>query len=238
MATPTPSPESEKRESPLSLRRLTDAFAVMMGKKPKENGDPAAPAARREVAIDTVSITEALLFVGQPDNAPLSAERLASTMRDVTPAEVAAAVGQLNARYDADGAPYTIAESAGGYRMVLREEFRRVREKFHGKVRQARLSPAAMEVLAVVAYRQGVTLADIDGLRREKSQSLVNQLVRRGLLRLERSPQAPKQGVYVTTERFLRLFGLTSLDQLPRAEEFDLPAQTLGATAPAGGQAA
>lgn len=223
MSEPNLPHDTPRTEGPLSLRRLTDAFAVMLGRKPKPSGD-SPDAAPRGVVTDARSITEALLFVGQPDNSPLSAERLASTMRDVTPDEVRKAVAELNARYEAQGRPYTIASLAAGYRMVIRDEFSRVKEKFQGNVRQARLSPAVLEVLALVAYRQPITLADIDAARREKCQSLVNQLVRRGLVVLERPADRSQPGTYSTTGRFLHVFGLTSLDQLPRIEEFDIQA--------------
>src|SRR5690606_13495469 len=126
-------------------------------------------------------------------------ERIASLMRDITPQEVHQAVAQLNERYAQNGNPYVITSSAAGYRMVLRDEFARVREKFQGNVRQGRLSPAVLEVLALIAYRQPITLADIDQARREKSQSLVNQLVRRGLVALERGPDRQTPGTYSTT---------------------------------------
>lgn len=212
-------PDDQRRgESPLSLKRLTSAFAAMLGRT-------AAPAAAdragpKEPVVDTRSITEALLFVGRPDNRPLSAEAIAETMRGVTADEVHAAVAELNASYQAEQSALTIEPSAAGYRLVLREELHRVRQRFHGKVQQTTLSPVAMEVLAVVAYRQPIAMAEIDALRGQKSQSLVSGLVRRGLVRLERPDQSPERPHYVTTERFLRVFHLRSLDQLPQAEEF------------------
>ena len=86
-------------------------------------------------------------------------------MRGVSPAEVDAAVAELNALYDADATPYRIDHSHGGYRLVLRDEFERMRDKFYGRVREAKLSPAAIEVLSIVAYNQPVTAAQIDELR-------------------------------------------------------------------------
>ena len=223
MTHPSQSPDPQRSEAPLSLRRLTDAFAVMLGRKPKLAADiDDGVIATRGVVTDSRSITEALLFVGQVDNSPLSAERIAATMRDVTPEEVARAVADLNARYEADGHPYVIISSAAGYRMTLREEFSRIKEKFQGNMRQARLSPHALEVLALIAYRQPISLAEIDQARREKSLSLVNQLVRRGLVVLERPADRGNSSTYATTGRFLHVFGLKSLEQLPRIEEFDI----------------
>jgi segregation and condensation protein B len=208
-------------ESPLSLRRLTNAFAAMLGRKAQPGGSDGAESPKREVPTNTRTITEALLFVGRPDNQPLSAEALAATMRDVTAAEVVDAITQLNDEYAADESALVIVESAAGYRLVLREELSRVRDKFYGKVQQATLNPAAMEVLSVIAYRQPVDLKTIDGLRGQKSQSLASSLVRRGLVRLERPADRPKQPYYVTTDRFLKVFQLATIEQLPQAQEFE-----------------
>ncbi len=207
-------------ESPLSLRRLTSAFAAMLGRKTEANhNDTGMPP--QEVPTDTRTITEALLFVGRPDSQPLSAEALAATMRDVTIDEVQAAVAELNGQYAADDSALVISESAAGYRMALREDLDRVRDKFYGKVQQATLTPAAMEVLSVIAYRQPVDLKTIDDLRGQKSLSLASSLVRRGLVRLERPAEDRKQPVYTTTDRFLRVFQLANIDQLPQAQEFE-----------------
>lgn len=208
-----PKPETAG-DAPLSLRRLTDAFAAMLGRKSPASGPP------QQAAINTRSITEALLFVGRPDNEPLSAETLAATMRDITPEEVQQAVAQLQAEYDEDGSAMTIVESAAGYRMVLRSDLERVRDKFYGKIKQATLTPPALEVLAVIAYRQPVDQHTIDELRGQKSHSLASSLVRRGLVRIERSADDPRRAMYVTTERFLQVFGLSAADQLPQAAEF------------------
>lgn len=209
--------EDKTDESPLSIKRLTNAFAAMLGRK----STAAEEAAPRESAVDTRSITEALLFVGRPDNQPLSAESIAATMRDITPDEVAAAVEQLNAEYAEDDSAMTIVESAAGYRLTLREDLSRVRDKFYGKVQQATLTPAAMEVLSIIAYRQPVDLKTIDAMRAQKSQSLASSLVRRGLVEIRRPEKGPRKVQYATTGRFLQVFGLSSIEQLPQSAEFE-----------------
>lgn len=209
--------EDKTDESPLSIKRLTNAFAAMLGRK----STAAEEAAPREAAIDTRSITEALLFVGRPDNQPLSAESIAATMRDITPDEVSAAVEQLNAEYAEDDSAMTIVESAAGYRLTLREDLSRVRDKFYGKVQQATLTPAAMEVLSIIAYRQPVDLKTIDAMRAQKSQSLASSLVRRGLVEIRRPEKSPRKVEYATTGRFLQVFGLSSIEQLPQSAEFE-----------------
>ena len=107
-----------------------------------------------------------------------------------------------------------------GYRLALRSEFSRLRDRFYGQVRQARLSQAAIDLLAIVAYHQPIARDDIDQLRGKPSGAVLRQLVRRELLSVQRSPQKPACVCYRTTERFLHLFGLQSLEDLPRHEDF------------------
>jgi segregation and condensation protein B len=165
------------------------------------------------------SILEAMLFVGNQYSAPLRPESLAEPMRGVEPAEVPALVAQLNRKYEQNGCPYRIASEGDGYRMVLDERFEAIRARFYGRVRQARLSQAAIDVLAIVAYQQPLTRDDVSRLRGRPSGHILSQLVHRRLLEIRRSREKPRTGEYHTTERFLELFGLDSLDDLPQAEE-------------------
>jgi segregation and condensation protein B len=218
--------------SPLSLQRLTAAFAQMLGGSPIADQSldgqqlggidpPQAGPARDSCEIGPRSIVEAILFVGAEGGRPRTAEELAGAMRDVTPDEVRQAVVELNEAYERDAAPYEIAGGAGGYRLRLREAMGRMRDKFHGRVKQASLSPTALEVLSVVAYRQPTTAATIDRLRGVRSGPLLTQLVRRGLLRRERPEETTGEPRFLTTDRFLQFFRLDSLEQLPRAAELD-----------------
>ena len=241
----TPSDDSSRNAnpqtpSPLSLGRLREAFAAMLGSAvgPHETGSnhgesgASATGARTPVAdapgsppelceISPRSVVEAMLFVGRPDNRPATARELAAAMRGVSPAEVDAAVAELNSLYDADATPYRIDHSHGGYQLVLRGELERMRDKFYGRVREAKLSPAAIEVLSIVAYNQPVSATQIDELRGSVCGGALATLVRRRLLRLERSEDRGSTPCYWTTDRFLRLFGLESLSALPRSEELE-----------------
>lgn len=212
---------SKKNNAPLSLQRLTAAFSQMLG---GSSGDAVAvedSSPRDPCEISPRSIVEAILFVGADDARPRTAEVLSEEMRDVSPEEVHQAVEELNQQYRRDAAPYEIASGAEGYRFVLREEMARMRDKFHGRVREAKLSPRALEVLSVVAYRQGTTVASVDKLRGSRSGSLLTQLVRRGLVRREQAAGDSREAHYFTTDRFLHFFRLENLEQLPRAAELD-----------------
>jgi segregation and condensation protein B len=232
--------ESASESAPLSLSRLRDAFAAMLGGETAPSGGESTeykvlstePDQLRDVnripngcsaaaEINPRSVVEALLFVGRPNNQPFTARELAAAMRGVSPAEIAAAVAELNAVYESAAAPYHIEESHAGYRFVLRDEFSRMRDKFYGRIREAKLSAAAIEVLSVVAYNQPVTIDEINELRGEPSGGVLSTLVRRQLVRLERPAENRAAPRYWTTDRFLRLYGLDSLSALPRTEELE-----------------
>ncbi|HEX5443456.1 MAG TPA: SMC-Scp complex subunit ScpB, partial [Pirellulales bacterium] len=162
---------------------------------------------------------EAMLFVGSSDNQPLAGERVAGLMRGVRPAEIDDLVRELNEQYRAGGCPYQIISEAGGYRLVLAEAYQRLRDKFYGRTRQTRLSPAAIEILSIVAYKGPQTAEEVGRVRGRPCGTLLSQLVRRQLLAVVRDATAPRTVRYQTTPRFLQLFGLASLDDLPRSQD-------------------
>lgn len=178
---------------------------------------PARSEALCEVSPRT--ILEAMLFVGHPENQPLSSDKVASLMRGVRAQEIDELVVELNRSYDEEGCPYAIESAGAGYQMVLRDEFHSLRDVFYGRVKAARLSQAAVDVLAIVAYKQPLTREDVDALRGRPSGSLLAQLVRRQLLRIERLHDQPRKPQFWTTDRFLELFGLQSLRELPQTPE-------------------
>src|SRR5262249_30814853 len=124
-------------------------------------------------------ILEALLFVG---GEPPSAERACAIVRGLTPAQFAQALDTLNQDYRRQGRPYVVQSQEHGYILALRPRFRQVLDRLYGQVREARLSPAAIDVLSLVAYRQPATKQEIDSIRGVESGSLLRQLVRRGLI--------------------------------------------------------
>lgn len=226
---------SDQKSGDVSLDQLSAAFAQMMQQPGGETAPPAKSTEESAAAPDEdepeseppppdvspISILEAMLFVGDAKNQPLTAERAAAAMRGVEPDEVHQLVAELNEQYERNGCPYIIESQGTGYRLVLGSKFGRLRDKFYGRVRQARLSQAAIDVLALVAYQQPVTREDVDRQRGAGSGSILTQLVRRQLLRIERAGEKPKVTRYWTTPRFLKLFGLESLKDLPRSHELD-----------------
>ncbi len=184
--------------------------------------DSAILADENDPVVSPETIIEGALFVGHPDGKPISEHRLASLMRGVTPEEVVASIEHLNQSYRDNDQALRIVGDDQGYRMSLCPDVESVRRSFMGKVREAKLTQSAIEVLALVAYQPGITLQKVQDQRGRESGSLLNQLVRRQLLRIER--KAPDGGGramphYHPTERFLYLFGLDSIDELPQVEE-------------------
>lgn len=180
---------------------------------------PAENEAMEPYEVTPVGLLEAMLFVGSPDSQPLAADRAASVMRGVETDDIHEFVRELNRQYEESCCPYRIASEGSGYRLVLREKYQGLRDKFLGRLQQARLSQAAIDVLAIVAYNQPLTGDEIGRLRNTASGAVLSQLVRRRLLRIEREEGSPRVTRYCTTERFLELFGLASLEDLPQSHD-------------------
>jgi len=223
-------------DSGLSLDKLSAAFAEMLGGGEDPYAGPAGSqadpddsesppvepeaSAADDCEISPRSILEAMLFVGSAAGEPLTSAQVAALMRGVHPAEIDGLVRELNRLYAARRCPYEITSQGAGYRLTLSDKFARVRDKFYGKARQARLSQAAIEVLAAVAYRGPLTTEQVNALRGTASGSILTQLVRRQLLLVE-GAGGPSRRTYSISSRFLELFGLSSLQDLPRSQELD-----------------
>jgi segregation and condensation protein B len=203
---------SDAAPATLSFQKLASAFARMFGGAPvEESAEPAVPQ-----GLTPQSIVEGRLFIGAPAGGFLTAAQLCHGIRDVAEHEIGPLVAELNEHYERDAAPYAIESTAEGHRLTLRAEFQRLRDKFYGRVRETTLSPTLLEVLSVVAYRQPIGLLEIEQLRGVSSSGQVTQLVRRGLAKLERSEAGAR---YVTTPKFLKLFHLQEIEQLPMVAE-------------------
>ncbi len=166
--------------------------------------------------VNPRTILEAMFFVGVQGSG-LTARKAASLIRGVSPKEIEQLVDELNLSYSADHSALRIRQSGDGYRLVIEDDLESIRQLFYGRVRDARLGNAAIEVLAVVAYHQPVTLEEVDRLRNHQSGPVLNQLVRRELLTIERDQNNRRIRLYRTTQRFLELFGMDSIEDLPQA---------------------
>jgi segregation and condensation protein B len=176
--------------------------------------EPDAASRTQELPPSPEQLVEAMLFVG---GHPLAAAVACSAVRGLTPERFHTAIDALNKRYREQWRPYTIEARDDGFVLVVRPAFRNLRERLFGGPRETRLSQPALDVLSVVAYRQPVGKAEIDAIRGTDSGATLRQLIRLGLVAvLHRADAAGREVRYGTTPRFLQVFGLSSLDELPR----------------------
>ena len=150
----------------------------------------------------------------------MTAERACEIVRGLTPEQYQQAIDFLNQEYKNQGRPYLIQSQQNGYVLTLRTRYNKVRERLFGSPREAHLTQAAIDVLALVAYRQPATRQEIDTMRGVDSAGVLRQLVRRGLIVVVQRGEAEKKEVaYATTQRFLDFFGLNDLEDLPRTQD-------------------
>ncbi len=221
----------------LSLEELGQAYAEVVARSddsPARSNDvndfPVAEESIHDSSdkaeLDAVpslsSIIEGALFIGHPDGRAIRDSELAALMRDVSVEDVAEEIDRLNELYKINHQAFEIIRDDLGIRLGVASDLETVRRAFYGKVREATLTQGAVEVLSLVAYQPGITGEKVQDQRGRDSASLLSQLVRRRLLEQRRTVNADGKktvATYFPTERFLHLFGLESLTDLPQVEE-------------------
>lgn len=170
---------------------------------------------------------EAVLFVA---DVAISAKRLSQLATLADTQEAHRLVEELNAAYDLDESAYRIERVASGYRMLTKPAFSFWLGKLHQRQADLKLTPPALETLAIVAYRQPITRADVESIRRVQCSDLLKYLMERGLVRIAGEHDSlGRPFLYGTTRQFLELFGLRGLDALPMAETLRPRDQTAAA---------
>lgn len=189
--------------------------------------------------MELTAIVESLLFATQE---PLPLEKMAAAVKDtakdikeaateqlpewlepllkVDDAAIRTALDELAAHYEKDGRAFTIVERSHGWRLCAKLDYADwCRALYPGKKVQ-RLSQPALETLAIIAYRQPITRAGMEAVRGVSVDAMVQQLVDRGLVKIEGRADLPgKPLLYGTTDAFLDHFGVRTLDELPNAAE-------------------
>ncbi len=168
------------------------------------------------------SILEAMLFLGTSNNRPLSVDKLLELFRGITIAELDATVDSLNVLYRAHNRAMMILRESDGYRLQLVPELHLIRDRFYGKIKETQLTQSAIDCLSLVAYQPGATREELEKQWNQPASSMLSTLVRKGLLKIEKRPSQSgpgDQSHYFTTDRFLEIIGLKSLDDLPLSED-------------------
>lgn len=186
---------------------------------PSTAGDPAALG---ELARDAaLARVEAALFAADE---PLTARRLAQVAGLADGTEARRLVRKLQGFYDQDGTAFQVEEIAGGFQLLTRPEYHTWLARVRRPGTEVKLTAAARETLAVVAYRQPIMRADIEAIRGVQCSEVLRQLMERGLVRIVgRHDSLGRPVLYGTTKKFLQVFGLRSLNDLPQVEQLPPP---------------
>ena len=145
---------------------------------------------------------------GEESSGPTSSEKN-RTIRE--------AIDQLNAQYEETGRTFRVTKVAGGWQVLTIPEFATDIARLKGERQQARLSPAAMETLAIIAYRQPILRADLESIRGVACGEILRSLMERRMVKIAgRADEIGRPMLYGTTREFLQVFGLASLDDLPK----------------------
>lgn len=164
---------------------------------------------------------EAALLVA---DGPLSARKLAQFAALADAREVRGLVDELNRLLEGSGATFRVERVSNGYRLLTLPKFAPWLDRVHHRQAHLRLSPPMMETLAIVAYRQPVTRADLEAVRGVQCAEMLKQLMERGLVKIVGEDDSlGRPYLYGTTRQFLELYGLTTLDDLPQAETLRRP---------------
>lgn len=167
--------------------------------------------------MNAARIVEALLFAS---DAPLSAADMARADETLDEDQVEAAIQELRADYESDLRAFQIYEIAAGYQILTRPEYAPYLERFATIPQTGRLSAAALEALAIIAYRQPIGRAEVEEIRGVASSGVLRTLQDRGLIDIAgRGEGLGRPLLYGTTPRFLEHFGFRTLDDLPRPDE-------------------
>ena len=174
----------------------------------------------------TARIEALLLSTDRPMSDGKIAELLAIGLEEGGTAAIRAAIEELNQHYEQTGRSFRVESVAGGRQILTLPAFGPVLHRLHRDRMQTRLTPAAMETLSIVAYRQPILRAEIEAIRGVASGEVLRGLMERRLLKIVgRAEELGRPMLYGTTREFLRVFGLASLDDLPAARELRQPAR-------------
>jgi len=185
--------------------------------QPQAETDAPAPA----VSITPSQALEALLF---SSSEPLAPTRLGSLVGDLDAKGVRRLIDELNRHYRETGRAFAVEEVAGGFQLLTRPEFHAWLKKLSKSKGEGKLSQTALLTLSIIAYKQPVKRIDIESVRGTACGEVLRLLMDRGLVKIVgREESLGRPLLYGTTKKFLQVFGLGSLKELPRVEELNKP---------------
>jgi segregation and condensation protein B len=178
-------------------------------------------AGERRSEISTESVVEAILLAS---DSPLPARKIADILGVGNAGDVKDHIAALNNQYAATGRSFRVEQIAKGYQILTMPEYNAWLSKVLRVRGETKLTGAALETLAIIAYKQPVLRADIEAIRGVAAGDMVNRLREMNLVRIVgRAEEIGRPMLYGTTKKFLEVFGLASLEDLPKADELTPP---------------
>ena len=173
---------------------------------------------KNNISDGVKSVIEALLFA---TDMPLTIEQAKSVLDNLEPSEIRALIEELKSEYELANRGIRLTEVAGGFQMITAPGLAQFLKKLF-KVRHVeRLSKPALETLAIIAYKQPVTKVEIESLRNVNVDGVMASLLDKNLIRISGRKKAPgRPYVFGSTRQFLEYFGLKSLEELPKMQDF------------------
>jgi segregation and condensation protein B len=164
------------------------------------------------------AIIEALLFV---NDKPLTLERIKEVLDNMETTHIRVLLEELGSEYERANRGMRIIEIAGGFQMVTAPIAVTYLKKLYKERKAEKLSRPALETLAIVAYKQPITKREIEAIRDVEVDGIIRNLLDKGIIRISGRKKAPgRPHVFGTTRQFLEYFGLKSLEELPKIENF------------------
>ena len=183
----------------------------------EETAEEAQDEAKSEVVAADTTMIEALLL---GTHHPLTAGRLAELMELESTKPIRRAIKDLNQQYTDSNRSFRIEQVAGGYQILTLPQYGDVLKRLHQREIDAKLTKAALETLAIIAYKQPILRADIEAIRGVACGETIRSLMEKHLVKIAGRAEEPGRPIlYGTTKRFLELFGLNSTKDLPQSEE-------------------
>jgi len=215
---PAEQEEQEDREEP--AEPVEEAEETEPPEEPEPADQVDLPQQDQDAEPTVESVVEAVLFASDE---PLSAARLANIVETDTK-QVREQIKKLNDKYRANNNAFRIEQIAGGFQMLTLSPYNHWLKKLLRVRSDSKLSAAAMETLAIIAYKQPVMRADIEVIRGVAAGEVIRSLAYKGLVKIVgRAEVLGRPMLYGTTKKFLEVFGLNTLKDLPKVEELKKP---------------
>ena len=206
------------------LGSVATRYQLPLAYRPAKQKPPQRTLGQNDISCQTSLLedplcrVEAILFLAKE---PLPSRKLSRYANLADGTEARTLVNQLNQRYEKRGSAFHVEQVGGGYQLLTRSEFAPWLRRLRHVPGEIRLSSPALEALAVVAYRQPIPRAEVEAIRGVSCGEILRQLLEQDLIRIGgRGKDLGRPYLYVTTRKFLQLFGMRSLEQLPRADQW------------------